>query len=75
MPKITERAAIARCNRKLAHANEKLCKSRSWCLDLRNYHVVDLVRNCVLAAYNSLDDAARDIGVLHDGETVEEDER
>ena len=67
---VLEKAVIARINRRLAHTEQKLHKSRRWNSDLRNYYIIDWRFNTVAAAYDSLDEVAREVGALEDHETL-----
>jgi len=68
--RVSEKAVIARINRRLAHIEQKLHKSRRWDSDVRNFYIIAWRFNTLVAAYDSLDQVARDIGVLEDYETL-----
>jgi len=61
---ISENALIARINRRLAHEEQRLRKSRKWSLDTGNYYIVDIRFNTIVAAYDDLVEVARDVGVM-----------
>ena len=69
--KLSEKAVIARINRKLAHTEQKLHKSRRWDSDIRNYYIIGWRFNTLVASYDSLEQVAKDIGVLEDNETLD----
>ena len=68
--RVSEKAVIARINRRLAHIEQKLHKSRRWDSDIRNYYIIGWRFNTLVASYDSLEQVARDIGVLEDNETL-----
>lgn len=68
--KVSRRAAIGRINRKLAHYEQKLHKTRRWNSDLRNYYVHDWSSNRYIAVYDSLEQAVEDTGVLEKYESL-----
>ncbi|MEY3758702.1 MAG: hypothetical protein RIR39_193 [Pseudomonadota bacterium] len=70
---ITERALIARINRKLAHKNQWLKKCRKddkWYGDLGDYYVVDVLIDTITAKHVILADFAKELGVLAEFEAV-----
>jgi hypothetical protein len=68
--RVSEKAVIARINRKLAHMEQKLHKSRRWDSDIRHYYILGWRFNRLVASYDSLEQVAEDIGVLKDHETL-----
>ena len=71
---VSERALIARINRKLKPEGEKLKKLRGdrWLNDLGQYYVVDVSYNALTHPHVSLEDFARECGVLQDWEHLDE---
>lgn len=71
---ISERALLARINRKLKQDNEQVrkCKvdSRSY-WDLGSYYVIDLSKNAVTATHVDLSKWGRELKVLADFEVLE----
>ena len=68
--RVSEKAVIARINRRLAHIEQKLHKSRRWDSDIRNFSTIAWRFNTLVAAYDSLDQVAREVGALEDHETL-----
>lgn len=68
--RVSEKAVIARINRRLAHIEQKLHKSRRWDSDIRNYYIIAWRFNRLVAAYDSLDQVAREVGALEDHEIL-----
>jgi hypothetical protein len=74
---VSEHALVQRINRKLKHQNERLRRLRgagNWppprgYHDLGEYYVVDDC-NCVTATHCDLEILARDLGAMHERETV-----
>jgi hypothetical protein len=71
---VTEKALVARINRKLAHEGERLCKTRGerWLNDLGEYHAVDIHTNGLTAQHVDPVKWGRDMGVLRPDERVVE---
>jgi hypothetical protein len=70
---VTERALMARINRKLSHDDEVLKKCRpdsQWYHDLGDYYGVDLRRNAVVYQHRGLEEFGRELGVLRDFEEL-----
>lgn len=70
---VSEKALIARINRKLKHENESLKKTRpdsKWINDLGDYYLVHTLLNTIEAQHINLDEFAREIGVLADFEKI-----
>ncbi len=73
--KVTERALLARVNRKLAQesAPMRMCvlseRSR-WFSDLGRYYVIDLHQNVVDCPHTNIKDWARRLGVLGASEVM-----
>ncbi len=63
---ISERALIARINRKLKPEGEKLktLRGERWFSDLGRYYTVDENRNAVRDTHVNLEDWGRELGVL-----------
>ena len=57
--RVSEKAVIARINRKLAHMEQKLHKSRRWDSDIRNYYIIGWRFNTLVASYDSLEQVAK----------------
>lgn len=72
MPIITEKALLARINRKLSAEGEQLRKSRGarCILDLGEFYVRDFSMNFVSETHVDPEALGRDIGVLKHYETV-----
>lgn len=71
--KVTERALIARINRKLSHGGEKFCIARKgtqlhW--NLGRYYVLDFYRNTVVNSHLDLESYGREIGALSELESL-----
>lgn len=70
--KVSEKALVQRINRKLAHTEERLCKSRSE-QDARSFgwHFVHSERfNTATRTHVDLESLGRDLHVLRPGEEV-----
>lgn len=63
---VSERALIARINRKLAHQGEKLFRSRSNEIQVTvgDYYIVDLERNTTAGQKVGLESLAKKLGAL-----------
>jgi hypothetical protein len=63
---ISERALIARINRKLARDGQQLRvnTSNAWRQDLGNYYVLDGNINSVVSTHEDLEPLARELGCL-----------
>jgi hypothetical protein len=74
MKSVTEKAVMARINRKLSHQGEVLRKLRGerWFTSLGEYFVVDSRSNAVIDTHVVLEALAREIGVLNDFEGIQE---
>jgi hypothetical protein len=73
MNKVTEKALAQRINRKLAHTEERLCKSRSE-QDARSvgwYFVINRRFNSPTLTHVDLESLGRDLHVLRTGEEVQ----
>ena len=66
MKTLSERALFLRIKRRVARDGETLRTSRKWTTDTRNYYVVK--DGFIVAACDSLDSWARELGVLRAGE-------
>ncbi len=69
---ITENACIKRINRKLAHENERLCTSQSYGekSNLGSHYILDVHRNSPVRYPVDVEEIARELGVLAEGEGV-----
>lgn len=69
---ISERALIARINRKLAHDGEKLRKSRGMqaYTNLGDYYTVDIKTNTLRRWFIDIEEFGREVGVMHRNETL-----
>ena len=69
---VSERAILARINRKLAKDNEVVKKARTMRTqnDMGDFYRLDLHRNCVIGHDVDLADLAAEIGVLRPWEQV-----
>lgn len=72
MKSVTEKAVMARINRKLSHQGEVLRKLRGerWFTSLGQYFVVDSRSNTVMDTHVGLEALAREIEVLSDCEEI-----
>jgi hypothetical protein len=63
---VSERALIARINRKLAKDNQKLCHSRSAQTQssVGEYYIIDAVRNGIIHQRVGPESLAKELGVL-----------
>jgi hypothetical protein len=73
---VSESALIQRINRVLAHKGERLSvqrpgQSRDW--NACRYEVIDTHSNTLVCATNDLESLARDVGVMHEIETLRVD--
>lgn len=74
MKPVTKAALIARINRKLAHSDQALHKTRnnpSDQHDLGEYHIIDRSFNRLEAAHVDLEEWGRELEVLLPHETVD----
>ena len=71
--RLSERAVIQRINRKLAHKNERICKSRGWraLQNLGEYHVIDCYRNALIKSHLNIEEFAKKLGVMAGHECLE----
>lgn len=69
---VTEKALIARINRKLKKDSERLCKTRGQQArsNLGDYYILDWYRNWIVAYHCDLEGLGRELEVLGDEETV-----
>jgi hypothetical protein len=70
--RVTERAVVARINRRLRQDDEVLRKTRSrraW-LDLGDFYVVNTRINGIVAKFCDPEDLARELGLLRPGDVV-----
>jgi hypothetical protein len=67
MFQVTERALIARINRKLAHDGERMRRARG---DLGDFYIVDRRTRALIASSCTPEGVGRELGVLRHGETV-----
>lgn len=70
---VSEAAIIRRINRKLAHETQSLHRCRPgsrWWSDLGDYYIVDDARNAIVATHVSLEDTARELGILGMAESL-----
>jgi hypothetical protein len=69
---LSERALIARINRKLIKEEETLCKTRGerWHSDLGYYYIVNIRFNSVTAAHLDIEKLGRELGLIRDYETL-----
>lgn len=68
---ISERALLARINRKLTYKNEVLRKTRGlWYSDLGDYYIMDYSHN-IVAKYINLEELGRQLECLDKSETIE----
>jgi hypothetical protein len=72
MTQVTERALVARINRKLAHDREQMHRTRGerWRGDLGDYYITETRTRALIAARCTPEGVGREIGVLRHGETV-----
>lgn len=73
---ISERALVARINRKLDHSDEALKKCRvnsRWYSTLGDYYLVNNQSNTIVAYHVDIEDLARNCGVLNEWEVLELD--
>jgi hypothetical protein len=76
--KISERALLGRINRRLAHADRRVCKTRPlgyvdgspYFADLGQFHEIDISRNFVVDTALDLEEIGRELGVLGEHEAV-----
>ena len=73
---VSESGLIRRINRALAHKGERLSvlrpgQSRDW--NACRYEVIDTHSNTLACATNDLERLARDVGVMHEIETLRVD--
>jgi hypothetical protein len=70
---VTERALVARINRKLAHQGEKLLKSRSQLNHVSpgDYYIVNVERNYTAGVPYDVEPLAKELGVLKPWEKAE----
>ena len=71
--KLTERALIARINRKLANDSQALKKCREnsqWFNELGYYYIVDETLNTITAQNIKLDKLGKELGVLAEFEEL-----
>jgi hypothetical protein len=63
---VSERALIARINRKLTHDGERLCQSRSaqTSASVGEYFILDVMRNFISHQNVELENLAKELGVL-----------
>jgi len=69
---VSQKAAIARINRHLAHRGETLKKSRSvrmW-MNVGDYYVLDRDRNWITQHHVNVEELARELGVLERSEQI-----
>jgi hypothetical protein len=75
---VSERALVARINRKLEGDSEAIrrCRrdSKGWS-ELGDYYLIDLEKNCLIAKDVDLQDFARKLGVLANHEALGEDDQ
>ncbi len=72
---VTERALLARINRKLAKTDEVMKKCRadtSAYNDFGDYYIISLTENIVSSTHVDLDALSRDLGVLQSYEVLED---
>ena len=76
---ISEKALIARINRRLKHQEEKLFKTRAiysmgqgpyFDGNLGEFYILDTRQNLLVAAHCNLEGLGREMGVLTDHETI-----
>jgi hypothetical protein len=72
---VSERALVARINRKLAQQGEKVCKSRTaWnYVSVGDYYVIDVNRNVTAGVAVDPESLAKELGVLKRYESLAED--
>lgn len=72
---VSMKALIQRINRKLG-ADEKLRKSRSRAAksDVGDFYIIDINRNVLMSTHVDPEELGRELGVLHQSETVVEEE-
>ncbi len=73
MQNITERSLLARIKRRLSHDDLVIRKTREnsrWLNDLGYYHMIDVRRNALVGTHISLEEQAREEGVLKPAEVV-----
>lgn len=71
---VTERAVLARINRKLASDSKKVCKTRdvgSALHDLGDYHVMEYYVGTVEETHVNLPEYAKDLGVMGGHEQIQ----
>ncbi len=72
---VSERAILARINRKLAKSEQvvKKCRTDSrWYGECGNYYAIDLRTNCIQAKHIDLEDWAKELDVIEPFEEVSE---
>lgn len=72
---VSERAMMARINRRLAKEGQKLCKTppqSRWFNDLGAFHIVNENQNVIEAQHVDLEELAKELGTLKPGEVLEE---
>lgn len=72
---VTQRTLVQRINRKLAHQDKRLCKSRSFgdFSNLGSWYVLDTARNAVVDHHVTPESLGRELGVLLHGAEVMDD--
>ena len=72
MSAVTERALVARINRKLVHEGEQMHRTRGerWRGDLGDYYITETRTRALIAASCTPEGVGRELGVLRPGETV-----
>lgn len=72
MTQVTERALVARINRKLAQEGEQMHRTRGerWRGDLGCFYITDTRTHALIAASCTPEGVGRELGVLRPGETV-----
>jgi hypothetical protein len=71
---VSERALLARINRKLAHEGERVLKKRSawaaWGPPERDFYAIDINRNMVIADHVDLESWGKELGVFAEWEVL-----
>ena len=72
MTQVTERALVARINRKLAHDGEQMHRTRGEYLRRRfgDFYITAIRTMAPIATYCTPEGVGRELGVLRHGETV-----
>ena len=73
---VTEKALLGRVNYTLARKGKRM-KKRSphswnsrWCPDLGDYYIVETCHDVIIASQSNLEEIAREMGCLADGEEL-----